>query len=528
MFRKCRSYLPRLSVAAGLAALLLGTTGASATVVFSDDFEDADLDNLGYTFADVDVNFDQAVGTWSSSNPSFPDPISEVADPGLASSGLRWHGSQGFVSSPDPVSGLYAPKSKASILNDTPFDVGTNPTGLPDSVNINTGLALGLEGKGRATSSTGFFDGTPTPGVANDQRLTLGLDIGDEVKVRFDWRIWESTPNANSPALPDLAQLRFGLYQDTDNQLGSVNPYAGPGGLSGATWGQENGTFRGDLAAIPGGGDIGASGDHGWYTKLFIGDENFALDPGSGEPLFTGDLNRIAEEINPGTGSEARFLEGSDQDTVATTPDGTVGDPSSFFPLLKVGKLYNIEFSLVRTVAAAFQGDSAGLITATVTVNELDALGNIVATHSFGNEESAGDPLAPNPDEDGVQSDVWDYIGFRNSSGDPEQDYDMIIDNLVIEECVGGCGVVSLPGDLNGDGFVGLDDLDIILGAWNQNVPPADPAADPTGDGFVGLADLDIVLNNWNTGTPPTAVVPEPASLMLLSLGTLASLRRKR
>ncbi len=87
----------------------------------------------------------------------------------------------------------------------------------------------------------------------------------------------------------------------------------------------------------------------------------------------------------------------------------------------------------------------------------------------------------------------------------------------------------SLEGDLNGDGFVGLDDLDIVLGAWNQNVPPADPAADPSGDGFVGLDDLDVVLNNWNAGTPPvTSTVPEPTGITLLGLGGLVMFIRQR
>ncbi len=85
----------------------------------------------------------------------------------------------------------------------------------------------------------------------------------------------------------------------------------------------------------------------------------------------------------------------------------------------------------------------------------------------------------------------------------------------------------SIPGDLNGDGFVGLDDLDIILSAWNQNVPPADSAADPSGDGFVGLDDLDIVLNHWNEGTPPSAVVPEPATVALLGMGLFATMKRR-
>ncbi len=93
----------------------------------------------------------------------------------------------------------------------------------------------------------------------------------------------------------------------------------------------------------------------------------------------------------------------------------------------------------------------------------------------------------------------------------------------------GDDGTVSLVGDLNGDGFVGLDDLDIVLGNWNQNVTPGNPLeGDPTGDGYVGLEDLDQILNNWNAGTPPVAAVPEPSAMMLLAAGAGATaLRRK-
>jgi len=67
--------------------------------------------------------------------------------------------------------------------------------------------------------------------------------------------------------------------------------------------------------------------------------------------------------------------------------------------------------------------------------------------------------------------------------------------------------VSSLPADLDGDGFVGQGDLDIILGQWGRGEPspPNDPItdgrADPSGDGFVGQEDLDIILGAWGQET---------------------------
>ena len=85
----------------------------------------------------------------------------------------------------------------------------------------------------------------------------------------------------------------------------------------------------------------------------------------------------------------------------------------------------------------------------------------------------------------------------------------------------------GLTGDLDGDGFVGINDLNIVLGNWNQNVPPGDPLADPSGDGFVGIDDLNEVLGNWNAGTPPVSgSVPEPGSLVCLSVGVMLLGRR--
>ncbi len=91
----------------------------------------------------------------------------------------------------------------------------------------------------------------------------------------------------------------------------------------------------------------------------------------------------------------------------------------------------------------------------------------------------------------------------------------------------------TLEGDLDGDGFVGIADLNLVLGNWNQTVTPGDPlAGDPTGDGFVGIGDLNVVLGNWNAGTPGSppihqANIPEPGSLAGLAVTGLALLRRQ-
>ncbi len=80
-----------------------------------------------------------------------------------------------------------------------------------------------------------------------------------------------------------------------------------------------------------------------------------------------------------------------------------------------------------------------------------------------------------------------------------------------------------LPGDLNEDGFVGQDDLDIVLGEWGDSVTQGS-APDPSGDGFVGQDDLDVVLDDWGQSTQP---IPEPLCLVMLLAGGIGLTRRR-
>ena len=73
----------------------------------------------------------------------------------------------------------------------------------------------------------------------------------------------------------------------------------------------------------------------------------------------------------------------------------------------------------------------------------------------------------------------------------------LLIQNVVWDVVTSIPETGVLIGDLNMDGFVGISDLNLVLGNWNSH-NPADSRADASGDGFVGIEDLNLVLGNWN------------------------------
>ena len=119
-------------------------------------------------------------------------------------------------------------------------------------------------------------------------------------------------------------------------------------------------------------------------------------------------------------------------------------------------------------------------------------------------------------------TDITRFAAFLWNQGDES----VGVDNISLHTPDGG-GPEPLAGDLDGDGFVGSSDLDIIRSNWGTAVTAGSLLdGDPSGDGQVGSADLDIVRGNWGLSSP--AAVPEPAEIVLLFVAAVAFVLRRR
>jgi hypothetical protein len=483
-------------------------------VVIFDGFGDADLDNDGVIAEPNDSDIsgggdgevepyvpleDDVTGEPGGSPPVFPagTTVNEVTAAENASDvGIKWFSIGQWTSAtppavPDPRASVHVIDDSASALPETNPSVGfyhaaRNATSVAEA--IDDGLALAVETKGRGQPAAGFFG----------QTIELGDEVGDEVRVSFDFRIWYSAPNFNESPLttlnhvPRIGDFRFGIYQDTDNQLSTVNPNGGPGNLGPATWGEEHGDFRGDD------GTVGANGDIGWFVRVPIDDPNTTdfNQPSS-------NIARINEETNQGTtGDNPRIMTG-DTDSVAnpTNNPGPLPFPTNG---IDVDMVYNFSLSLTRHDDPATAGDEGDAIFGKFTITERST-GN---QWSFGRFDPVGVAAGGDPDG-GFESDSWDYFAMQTAGQSTSDEFDWLIDNFTVE--IFGSNA-ALDGDHNGDGKV--DAADYV--AWRKI--PAAFGGDP--DGY------NTWRENFGAGGPggggsTGGPVPEPAGLALVVMGGL-------
>jgi hypothetical protein len=439
------------------AALGANVRSIRATVVISDGFGDADRNNDGQiTFYDTDINDS---GTWNdptldagliSRNITEVTAAQDPTDVGIVWSGIRSY---------DTAANLV--KSRLRIINDSV------PTGVETAADIhNHGLALGIESRGSGSSFMGRFG----------QSIALGANAGDKVVVSFDWRVWrESANNDSQPGLNN--SFRWGIYQDTDNQLGQSGPF----GSSGASvvWGKDDGNF---YASSP-----GAKGDKGINTELPFG---------SAAPTTNARIRWEYNTTNATITDNGKILEGTgatdtlpsigDTATIAAPtangPGGVITDLSSFAP-------HNLKLEIVRL--------DNGLVEVATFVDNVELLRDAIKTTDTGYNT-----LQPVPF-------TYDYVAFR-TGGTANTDCDYVIDNFKVETFT-----VGVAGDYNGDGKV--DAADYVI--WRKN--PGGFGGDPAG------------YNAWRAsfGNPPGSgaslsgtAVPEPASAVLFLVSGLLAI----
>jgi hypothetical protein len=115
--------------------------------------------------------------------------------------------------------------------------------------------------------------------------------------------------------------------------------------------------------------------------------------------------------------------------------------------------------------------------------------------------------------------------GFEALKLLPRIQFDLILTDI---KAAGGT-IQPHAGDANNDGAVNVGDLGILAANWN-GTGKVWATGDFTGEGSVNVGDLGVLAANWGwTGAPADpGSIPEPASLILLGLGALAMLRRRR
>jgi choice-of-anchor B domain-containing protein len=95
----------------------------------------------------------------------------------------------------------------------------------------------------------------------------------------------------------------------------------------------------------------------------------------------------------------------------------------------------------------------------------------------------------------GVTPSATTQVRFTANDGEPQSINESGLDGFTIGQLQ--CGP-AIPGDIDGDGIVGINDLLLLLSTWGPCADCGDCPADIDNDCLVGINDLLILLANWS------------------------------
>lgn len=356
-----------------LAGAMLSVSSAQT---ITDGFGDADRNNDGtISFYDTDINLSDTLN-----DATLDDGLSEITTAeDAADVGIVWAATRGFTSSNSGD-----PKGNLKIID--------------DSSGHGSGYALSYEGKGSGSSAAGFFG----------QPIAVGSNVGDKVVVSVDFRI---NPNSANPTPPPAnGELRWGLFQDTDGQLGMMTDAGKDDGTGQAmvTWGEDDGDWRST--------NPGPDGDKGIWTRVPIG---VLADSGKARNNFEYNLRNIN-----GTSNNARFMEGSGANAESGSGGdvGTIASPGDDGPGLKIG-----------SDLASDPTNQIPVSPHTLSLEVERTADSLLVTSLIDGTVSLSDTISTTSDSLAILGgapDSFDYVTFRNT-GD-SGDWDFIIDNFSI------------------------------------------------------------------------------------------------